>query len=75
METFFVFLGFTMIIVLVLFLPVLIELKKPKDIAPRKIVDFKTVLLLQTKKEVAPNNQPLNGTLAAAVESLTNLEV
>ncbi len=75
MEQFFVFLGFTVAIVLVLFLPAIIELKKPKDIGPRKIVGYKTGVLLQAKKEKELSKQPLNGNLAAAVDSLTNLEV
>ncbi|MGD6809395.1 MAG: hypothetical protein ACQCN3_06820 [Candidatus Bathyarchaeia archaeon] len=74
MEQFFVFLVFTAIVVLVLFLPSLFELKKPKDTGPRKIVGFKTGVILPTSNEQAPSKQPLNGNLAA-VDPLTNLEV
>lgn len=73
MEQFFVFLGFTVIIVIVLFVPALIELKKPKDIGPRKIAGFETGLFTQTKKEVF-SKQPVNGSLAVS-DSSSDLEV
>jgi hypothetical protein len=74
MEQFFVFLGFTVVIVLVLFLPALFELKKPKDVGPRKIVGFEHGMLFQAEKELVFSKQPVNGALAA-LDSLPNLEV
>jgi len=72
MEQFFVFIGFTVTIVVILFLPALIELKKPKDVGPRKIVGFET-LLIQAEKELVSSKQPVNS--LSVVESLSDLEV
>jgi hypothetical protein len=74
MEPFYVFLGVTVIIALVLFLPALFELKKPKDLGPRKIVGFKTGVLMQSLEKES-FMQPVDLPLVAAVDSLTNLDV
>ncbi len=54
MEAFFGFLIITLVIVLVLFVPALIELKRPKDNGPRKIAGFQTAPFLRVEKEAEP---------------------
>ncbi|XHH07546.1 MAG: hypothetical protein ACFCUE_08130 [Candidatus Bathyarchaeia archaeon] len=75
MEQFFVFLCFTVIIVIALFTPALLELKKPKDAGPREIVGFKTGVLLQAKREPEFSSKALNANISDVFDSLTNLEV
>jgi len=74
MEPFYVFLVVTVIIALVLFLPALFELKKPKDLGPRKIVGFKTGVLIQSVEKESVT-QPVDLPLVATVDSSTNLDV
>lgn len=70
MEPFIAFLSVTIIITLVLFLPALFELKKPKDLGPRKIAGFNTgVIIKSLEKDSA--SLPLDVS-AAEVNSLTN---
>ena len=76
MAQFFVLLAFTIIGLVVLFLPSLIELKKPKDNGPRKIVGFEIGIFFHVPKEAEPIAQTLSGAMPVVVfDSLTNLEV
>jgi hypothetical protein len=76
MEEFYGFLVFTVILSVALFLPVLIELKKPKDSGPRKIVNFETATFLKAQKEPEMGKQSLSGNKPIfTLDSLTNIEV
>jgi hypothetical protein len=76
MEPFFEFLICIISIMVALFLPALIELKKPKDVGPRKIVGFQNVGLLQVQKSLESGKSSKNVNLrAVALDSLTNIEV
>lgn len=76
MITFLMCLLCIILIILILFLPVYIELKKPKDNGPRQIVGFKadtgSILCLEEEIKFEP---PLLTMLALIFDALPNLEV
>lgn len=60
-------------------MPAIIELKKPRDNGPRKIVGFETAAFIQTNKEPELSMPPVKPPVTGAVpmmtfEALTNLE-
>ncbi len=76
MQQFFELSVIALIVVAMVFLPALIEIKKPKDNGPRKIVGFETGVFLHTRKEPEPIAQTLSGNMPfVTFDFLTNLEV